>query len=324
MMKWLLSTYLIITSVFCFTQELYSTLNHPRILVGEQTELTLKIKLKKGQKVIFNHLNAIIPAKLQNGKSTLKTSESVELEIVEGFTDTLIKNSTSATWIGKYIITCWDSGTIVLPEQMVVIDDSTFYFKSVILNCGLVPSLKSQDIFDIKESFAEVPDPETYIDKFVRYTITNWYWALPVFLILTFIVVQFIRYKKANKVEPKVKEVSLKDRTIIAIESLEKRKMWEDGLLKEHYVELSYIMRSYLSARYQLNLLEKTTLETKLLLHQVGLHPETVDTLLIILNQADMVKFAKSQPDEMSILKVSILAKQIVAETSPIEFEDVE
>lgn len=322
-MKWIISTYLVLIGLFANAQQLFSTLSHPRILVGEQTELTLKIKLEKGQKVKFESFNGIIPGKLQNGTSSLTSSAKVELEIIS-FSDTTLKSTSAETWIGKYLITCWDSGSVVLPEQMVVIDDSTYYFQSVTLYCGLVPAIKNQDIFDIKESFADVPDPETVLDKIAKFSISNWYWILPLLILLALIVVQFIRYKKANKVQPKVKEVSLKDRTIIAIESLEKRKMWEDGLLKEHYVELSYIMRSYLSARYQLNLLEKTTVETKLLLHQVGLHPETIDTLLVILNQADMVKFAKSQPDEMSILKVSILAKQIVAETSPIEFEDVE
>jgi len=37
-----------------------------------------------------------------------------------------------------------------------------------------------------------------------------------------------------------------------------------------------------------------------------------------------MVKFAKSSPDELSVLRISVLAKQIIAETSPIEFENVD
>jgi hypothetical protein len=37
-----------------------------------------------------------------------------------------------------------------------------------------------------------------------------------------------------------------------------------------------------------------------------------------------MVKFAKSQPDEIAIYKHAQLARQIVAETSPIEFDHAE
>jgi hypothetical protein len=42
------------------------------------------------------------------------------------------------------------------------------------------------------------------------------------------------------------------------------------------------------------------------------------------LNDADLVKFAKSHPDEIAIYKHAQLARQVVAETSPIEFDHAE
>jgi len=305
-------------------QELSATLNHTQIVVGEQVELTLKVKLPKRTNLRFEPYQGFIPGKLQNANSSLTSTQKIELEILQEFSDTLLEGKKEDVWKGKYLITCWDSGTVVIPETMIVIDDSTYYFESLRLNCGLVKSVKNQDIFDIKESFADVPEPETVLDKIVNFAKVNYYWILPILAVLVFVFIQLKRHKKAAKPVKKVREISLKDKTIFAIESLEKRKLWESGQLKSHYTELSYIMRSYLSARYELNLLEKTTIETRLLLRQAGLHNETIDTLITILNHSDMVKFAKSQPDEISILKVSILAKQIVAETSPIEFEGVE
>lgn len=305
-----------------FGQELSATLNHTQILVGEQVTYTIKIVVDPKTKIDFEPYQAMIPAKLQNANTQLTSSKKIELEILEPFTDTLIKGKKKDTWIGKFTITCWDSGTVVLPEPMVVISDSTFYFPETRLNCNLVPSKKNQDLYDIREQFADVPDPKTKLDKVIDFIWQNGYTIFPLLMLALFILIQLRRHKKASKPAPKVAEVSLKDRTILAIESLEKQKMWEKGKLKTHYVELSYIMRAYLSSRYELNLLEKTTIETRLLLKQVGLHPETIDGLMTILNQADMVKFAKSVPDEITILKVSILAKQIVAETSPIEFEN--
>lgn len=307
-----------------WSQELSATLNHPKMLIGEPVEYTLKVKLAPKTNLRFEPYQAIIPAKFQNASSSLSTSKKVELEIITEFQDTLIKGKTQDTWIGKYIITCWDSGNIIIPEVMITIGDSTHYFNDVKLNCSLSNAIKDQDIYDIKESFADVPEPETVFTKILKSLWKNAYWILPLLIILVFIVIQLRRHKKALKGTKKEPEMSLKDRTIIAIEALEKQKMWEDNKLKLHYTELSYIMRAYLSSRYELNLLEKTTIETRLLLGQVGLHPETIETLMTLLNQSDMVKFAKSEPDEMTILKVSILAKQIVAETSPIEFESVE
>ena len=84
------------------------------------------------------------------------------------------------------------------------------------------------------------------------------------------------------------------------------------------------ILRMYLTSRYEISLLEKTTYETKLLLTQKGLNDETVEVIARILSESDMVKFAKSEPDVIAILRVSTLARQIVAETSPLEFDNVE
>lgn len=133
----------------------------------------------------------------------------------------------------------------------------------------------------------------------------------------------YVRNK--NKGPVKIETVmSLKDRTLFAINILDNQKLWQEGKLKQHYSEMSHIMRSYLSGRYQLNLLERTTFETKALLIQTGLPADTVETFMTILRQADMVKFANSTTDELNILKISMLAKQIVAETSPLEIESEE
>jgi len=132
--------------------------------------------------------------------------------------------------------------------------------------------------------------------------------------------------KKVNRAGPEeiVSITSLKQRTLIAIGALEKAKLWEKGKLKDHFVELSFILRSYLTSRYNVSLLEKTSFETKLILSRKGLNEGTIVAIARILSESDMVKFAKSEPELMAILKVSTLAKQIVAETSPLEFDNVE
>jgi hypothetical protein len=116
----------------------------------------------------------------------------------------------------------------------------------------------------------------------------------------------------------------LKFKTLLAIDSLEKSELWRKDQLKEHFVELSYILRSYLTARYQLSLLDKTTNETRLLLTQAGLKKEIVDTILRLLSHSDMVKFAASEPAEELIQRSLFMLRQTIVETSPIEFEYVE
>ena len=64
----------------------------------------------------------------------------------------------------------------------------------------------------------------------------------------------------------------------------------------------------------QIHLLEKTTSETKLLLAQKGIKKDLITKIEDVLQQSDMVKFAKSTPDEITILSVSIIAKEIIQE----------
>lgn len=290
------------------------------VLVGEPVELILRVKTLPKTDIKFSPLLQLIPAKLSTDSSGLAMGSSIDVEIYSAFKDELKREKNYDTWVGKYTLMIWDSGTVVIPEQAIIINDSTYYFNKVKIHVGLSAQDANKDLNDIEEFFADVKEPDTWTTILVR----NSWWIVLVIISILFVIRQFRIHKKSTKKKPKDPEISLKDRTIFAIESLEKQKLWLEDKLKIHYTELSYIMRLYLSSRYNLNLLERTTIETRILLRQAGLHEETINTLMTILNQADMVKFAKSQPEELTILKVSLLAKQLVAETSPIEFESVE
>jgi cell division FtsZ-interacting protein ZapD len=105
------------------------------------------------------------------------------------------------------------------------------------------------------------------------------------------------------------------------VDALEKAELWKRDKLKEHFVELSYILRSYLTSRYDLNLLDKTTYETKLLLTAKNIDKEVIESILKVLNHSDMVKFAASKPGEEIVEKSFFMIRQLIVETSPIEYE---
>jgi hypothetical protein len=93
---------------------------------------------------------------------------------------------------------------------------------------------------------------------------------------------------------------------------------------KQHYSELSYHLRNYFSYCFELNLLEKTTQETVLLLKQRGLEPFKITEIQALLNGADLVKFAQSKPEEDRNLVLLKRAKEIVQHTNPINAVHVE
>jgi hypothetical protein len=140
-------------------------------------------------------------------------------------------------------------------------------------------------------------------------------------LLFGFIIYRFLKNRNRFDSEKTIL-LSLEERTLNAIDALEKRKLWEEDRLKEHFVQLSYILRSYLTERYSISLLEKTTHEARLLLEEIALNKSTISSIISVLSEADMVKFAKSKPEVNSILLVSRMARVIVKETRPIESEN--
>jgi hypothetical protein len=324
MKNWLLIFCVVLFLGNLFSQEVGRTLiGRNQFLIGQQTSLTYMIKVDSKEKIPFKSYSTFIPAKRFILNSKLGSKEMIELEIMQAFHDTIVSGKENELlWVGGYKFTAWDSGYFEIPKIELSVNGKELIFPAQVIRVDLVPAKKGQDIYDIKEAYAKLP-AESISFQIKNFFKSNWWWLVPVILIGLGSWIYF-RWKKVTKKPIKVKVLSLKERTLMAIDALEKDKLWEKGKLKKHYIELSFIIRSYLAARYEVNLLEKTTQETKLLLTQKGLNKETIEVIVEILIQSDMVKFAKSSPDELSVLRISVLAKQIVAETSPIEFENVD
>ncbi len=324
MKNWLLIYCIVLFLGNLFSQEVGRTLiGSNQFLIGQQTSLTYMIKVDSKEKIHFNQYSNFIPANRFIQNSNISSKEIVELEIMQEFHDTIVSGKDNELiWVGGYKITAWDSGYFEIPKIELSVNGKQLIFPAQVLRVDLVPAKKGQDIYDIKESFVELPAEPLSI-KIKNFFNSIWWWLVPLLLVGLGAWIYF-RWKKVAKKPVKEKVLSLKKRTLMAIDALEKEKLWEKGKLKKHYIELSFILRSYLAARYDVNLLEKTTQETKLLLTKKGLNKETIEAIVEILIQSDMVKFAKSSPDEFSVLRISILAKQIIEETSPIEFENVD
>ena len=170
-----------------------------------------------------------------------------------------------------------------------------------------------------------IPELGFVFSIFVKKFIKN-YWGWLLFLLIPLVL--FIIYKIKNKQKVQLEDLIIsltpKEIALAAISELEAKRLWEKGNLKTHYIELSHILRVYLSDILQIHLLEKTTSETKLLLAQKGIKKDLITKIEDVLQQSDMVKFAKSTPDEITILSVSIIAKEIIQEINSSQKPHVE
>ena len=297
-------------------QQPQARISKNKVIVGNRVELIYTIKLKKGDKFKFGKLSGNFPAKITNENSSLKGGEFNEIEIVN-FDDSIIIDGKDRMWIGVFELCAWDSGLVVLEGPRFTLNDSTGSFPSTYLQCNLIPHKKGKGIYDIKESFIKAPMEKDWLYYGTLYV---FWWLIP---LIVYLIYRWRKRSNDKSVTP-IYEISLKQKSLLAVDALEKAELWKRDRLKEHFVELSYILRSYLTSRYDLNLLDKTTYETKLILTAKKIDKEVIDSILKVLNHSDMVKFAASQPGEEIIEKSFFMIRQLIVETSPIEYQHAE
>jgi hypothetical protein len=304
------------------SQQLLEEISHDNILIGEPVSIKYIVKTPMSDTLAFPEKRDIIKARFKDQGGSL-SKKGAEFEIIELFRDTIIALGMSKKWIGEYIVTAWEDGEYIIPGPTISINDSTYRFDDLAVEVTLVAAKKNVDLYEIRENYTDIPDVPFSPIKFVK---ENWWWIaiLAAALILGWLIARRRRWDREFENRENVRPINLKDRTIKAVEALDKSELWNKNQLKKHFVELSYILRSYLTSRYSISLLDKTTEQTKILLTKQGLNDETVDAIARILSQSDMVKFAKSKPETISILRQSTLVKQIIAETSPLDFDNVD
>lgn len=285
--------------------------------IGEQVEVVYELRLETiKDRVKFQPKIGLMPCSELIRNSALGSGKKVSMELTQAFKDTITEKKGDIRWIGTYRMTSWDTGYFEIPAARILFNDSTLEFDAIPFSVNAPAQIEGKDIFESEDEFLDLHADEFFWLK------KNAWWIITL-VVLAVVALIYTRKRKAPE-PPERKELSLKSKTLLAIDALEDSRLWEKGMLKEHYIELSYIIRSYLSARYELNLLERTSYQTTVLLIKLGLAQDTVQTIQLILDQSDMVKFAKSAPAEKEVLKISALARQIVAETSPLEFNYAE
>lgn len=83
-----------------------------------------------------------------------------------------------------------------------------------------------------------------------------------------------------------------------ALKSLDAKRLWQVGQIKQYQSELTAIIRQYLFDRYNIPAQKMTTDDIILATYQVNMTDNHKNTLRQILNVADLVKFARAFPDQ--------------------------
>ncbi|MCM1369781.1 MAG: BatD family protein [Candidatus Amulumruptor caecigallinarius] len=284
-------------------------LDSVNILMGRMATLTLTVDMDKnagGSFPIFSQLreNGIIPV----------CNDSVELRAPSKI-DTVV-NGNSMTVTYHVPVQSFDSGYYKLPEFIFVSGKDSVKSNSLALKVYPVVAQADTPIDD----YAGVADPA---EKSVFDNIPDWlynYWWIFLIVILFAGVGLYLlkKYRKdktlfSSKPEPDAYEVAAN-----ALAALKGKKLWEQGMEKEYFTELTEILRVYLFKRFGINAMEMTSRE---ILRSLSENKELKDKrnyFRQILNMADFVKFAKVRPLPADNIEAYDNAVKFVEETKPV------
>lgn len=275
------------------------------VRIGDKAKLTILVKHKPKQ-FDYNPISDVFICDVSHKGQTL-WKPGGELEI-ESFQDTTYTGNGITYWKGTYTLIAWDSAKYRLPELWMSWKDSTFAFRVPNLYVGFVKK-------KVKDGIQEIPiEPENDYWRWIK----KYWWAIVMVVIGVIIAILWNKRRKIKKSD----ELSLRERTLLAIQQLRKKEDWLHGKTKSHYVGFSAILKQYLSSRYELNLMERTTYETITLLKIKGLDRDMIRRIEVLLRESDMVKFAKTELNDMHIRSSLFRLEEIVTELSPLEIPE--
>lgn len=268
----------------CYGQgvQIEASLDSNMILIGEQTQFNLAVQSKADVRIVF-------PTILD---TLTRSIEVLDVSAIDSTRDadgllTLMRN---------YTITSFDSGYHAIPSMPVLaqfVDQKqtdTLFTQPLGLNILLVPVDTSQAIKPIK-------GPEN-----IPYNLLNAVpWILAGILLIALLFAGYYYYKNRNKNAEPVMPTKPKEApdviAIRALDQLNEERLWQSGQVKEHHARLSSIIRAYIEGRFKIPALEHTNREILGSFRNTGLDREVpMDELRQLLYLADIVKFAKGQP----------------------------
>ncbi len=255
-----------------------------RIFIGDQIRFTLILEQ---------------PAGLGLSLAEYKDTIIKNIEIISGPVTDSIRNLNGILTIKKeYLVTSFDSGRYQVPPVYAELRTEgglkrfySDYSYLEVIRPLITPPDTTAKIFDIVAPYkASVTIGEVLP------------WLLLFLLVSAIGYFAFRLYKKYKRSDAGHEVIVIPDPAhVIAFRELEKlkeEKLWQKGEVKEYYSKLTTILRQYLENRYMVYSLELTTYETLNALLKTGFKRDSsFDRLKAVLSGADLVKFAKYNPE---------------------------
>ncbi|MCK0147941.1 BatD family protein [Arenibacter sp. F26102] len=273
------------------------------IKIGEQINFKVTVETDSTSQVIFPEGQTFSP-----------------LETVEALMTDTVRKLDRITLQKIYALTQFDSGSYTLPRQQIMVNGKPFFTDSLKIDVATVPvDTLAQKMYDIK--------PLINVEKSNGDLWKILLWVLGILILAGAALYWFVFRKKPLSEEEKVALLPPFDRAILGLKQLEKSKYLIQDDYKSYYSELTDIVRSYLEEDVHVTALESTTdqlidkLEMMKDAGQLKLDHETIQQFKKVLQTSDLVKFAKSKPensvaeqDRKSVEQIVIKTKEAIPE----------
>ena len=261
-------------------QEVKVATSTKNIKIGEQIEYKISVQAPADATVLFPEgqtFGALEMVKT-NPTDTLKESGKFRLE-------------------KAYYLTQFDEGKYTIPQQKIQISHKDFYTDSLLVEVHnvAVDTLK-QPLYDAKP-IAEVTSPSSS---------HLWLWIVGIvaLLLTTAALYFFVFRKKKLSAEEERKKLPPFERAIQDLKDLQNSKYLIESQHKAYYTRLTDIIKEYLEDEVHILAKESTTDELLAKINdlqqngKLHLSAETISNLKRVLQNADLVKFAKSKPSD--------------------------
>ena len=189
------------------------------------------------------------------------------------------------------IIQSFDSGMWIIKPIPYVVNGDTAFCNQLTLKVLPVDVSQMQDVNDIKPVEAV---PFNLLDWLPDYW---WAWLLGLLLLGAGIWAYRKYYKKGiNPLKPTKKRLPPYEEAMINLQNLKAAQLWQRGQEKEYFTGLTDILRVYIDRRFHINAVEMTSSQ---IIDTLKKNEETKavnEQLEMILEIADIVKFANARP----------------------------
>ncbi len=257
-----------------FAQTLGSNLDKKTLALGEVGTFKVSVFDLQGKDVVSAPKNELLPFHFEELKDSISKTPEVYERVIQ--------------------FQVFEEGTFKIPALDFKIGGEVFHtvpYEIEVVNTAQ----KGDQINDIMQNKEVKLDAKDYWDLYKWYVL-----GFLLFIAVVFVVYQLVKYAKRRKNSP----VVATNKTLKALDQLKKKKYIETGNYRAFYVELIDITRGFLTQQYRIPadvLLSDDLIE--LMKNHNTLSPENEQIIEDVLLRGDLVKFAKTLPDQAMMEK---------------------